>query len=306
MTSEKTNVHFRTANEKTLVAENATRDPQSRAHPDFASEDADVMLCSQDNITFKVHSIILKMSSGWFRATFSLPQTMASSTLDEPIFMSETSDVIVALLSVPYGLSQPPFDTMDFVEAVVHAAEKYDMLGVLSIVRLALNTPSLVETHPLRVYGIATRWGWHEEAKLASSHTLTIDLYHPDVLPKLKAVEPLELGRLFGLHRRRRDALRNGLDASDVFYANVLPGKCPHCQAEAVHDRWMRLKYAWTAAFESAPMDVATRNLLERPEVVSALEHKCARCSKTLYNVAGTIENLRKVLDRLPRTVEFE
>jgi len=305
MTSENTKVYLGTADAK-LASEDDKPDPQSRTHPDFSSEDADVMLCSQDNVTFRVHSIILKMSSRWFKSLFSLPQSHASSPLEEPIFMNETSDIIVALLSVPYGLALPPFDSMDFLETVAHAAEKYDMLGVLSIVRLALNTPSLVETHPIRVYGLASRWGWQEEAKLASSHTLTMDLHHPDVLPKLKVVDSIDLGRLFGLHRRRRDALRQGLDASDIFYANVLPGKCPHCQFENVHDRWQRLKYTWVGAIESAPMDVATRNLLERPEVISALEHRCTRCNKTLYNVAGTVENLRKVLDKLPRTVEFE
>lgn len=277
-------------------------------HPLFSSEDADVILCSQDKITFRVYSLVLKLSSGWFRTLFTLPQKpttpSASPSPQEPILVTESSEILSTILSMAYGYELPRFHDIKFIEALVHAAEKYDMPGALSIIRLALVFPSFLKDHPIQVYAIACRWGWQEEAQIASSHTIAMDLLSPTEIEKLRAVDPQDLTRLMLLHRKRRDQLKKGLDSQDMFYANIVPGRCSGCDAPNVHEKWHRMKYDWVTAVEHKPIDYTSRDLLERLELAEVLNATCLRCQKRLYNAEGTISNLRQILERLPTTVE--
>jgi len=220
--------------------------------------------------------------------------------------MQETSEVLAVILSMASGMPFPRINDMEFVASLVHAAEKYDMLGVLSILRLVILSPTFLDSHPIRVYAIACRWGWQEEAKVASSHTISLDLLSEEVRPDLRKVDPLDLTRLLLLHRKRRDLFKKGLDSEDLFYANVIPGSCSGCMADIIHDKWHRMKYDWVTAVEHRPIDTASRDLLERLELEDVLNSKCTRCQKKLYNAEGTISNLRQILDELPKYVEFD
>ena len=300
----------------------------ARVHPDFSDEDTDIVLCSQEGIHFRVHSIILKVTSGWFRTLFTLPQSptptlessssTAGTSSDKPptsssqrykekevIPMNESSEILEVLLSMVCGKEIPVqrLHTIDFIEDLLQVVEKYDMPGAASIVRLALSL-TLIRTHPIRVYAIACRWGWADVAKAASSHTLHMDLLGPEVMQELAHVGSAHLARLMALHRRRRDQLRRELDSTDLFYANVVPGKCTGCNTDINHARWHALKYAWVAMLEEQPVLVAEKDLLERAELWEVLESKCPRCQKSLYNAESTLHNLRSILEKLPTTVE--
>ncbi|KAI0793434.1 hypothetical protein C8Q75DRAFT_561896 [Abortiporus biennis] len=279
--------------------------PSHRIHSSFSSEDADIVLRSQDGVSFRVYSIVLKQASGWFRSLFQLPQSSQTATND-PIDIPESSDLFFILLSMISGLEIPRLDDIDLIENLVHVAEKYDMPGALSIIRFAILQPTLLATHPIRVYAIACRWGWKKEAKIASSHTIMLDLLSVSVMQDLRKVDPSDLTRLMLLHRRRRDEFRNGLDSTDIFYANLIPGRCSGCSGDIIHDKWHRLKYEWIAAIEQTPIDVASKDLLERLELEEVLNSKCTRCQKKLYNTEGTISNLREIMENLPNEVEFD
>lgn len=276
-------------------------------HPAFNDAHADMALCSREEIVFRVHSFILQLASGWFRALLSLPQCLPSykaSAAPELIHMVESERVIAGLLSIASGQALPLLDSFDFVEDLLHAAEKYDMPSVISIIRLAIVSPSLLDTHPIRVYGIACQWDWTAEAKLASTKTLEWDLLSPEAARDLAAVESPHLAGLMLLHRRRRDLLRAGLDSPTQFYANASPGKCTNCMREVPHVHWARMKHAWMAAAETAPADVASKAVLRRPELREALDAACPCCLKRLYNPEGTLAKLTALLDSLPTVVE--
>lgn len=50
-------------------------EPSLKFHPDFSSEEADVVLaCKESTLHFRVHSFTLKSTSGFFQTMFTLPQ----------------------------------------------------------------------------------------------------------------------------------------------------------------------------------------------------------------------------------------
>lgn len=178
------------------------------------------------------------------------------------------------------------------------------MPSVISIIRLAIMSPPLLDAHPIRVYGIACSWGWTAEAKLASTKTIGCDLLSPNTVKDLRTVESPYLTALMLLHRRRRDTFRAGLDSPVLFYANAPGGRCTNCQKEVVHVQWTRIKHLWSNAIEQSPAAIASRAILQHPDVHKLLEATCPNCSKKLYDPEGTVAKLNELLDRLPTIVE--
>lgn len=274
-------------------------------HHTFDDESADTILCSQDGVNFPVHSLTLKLASQWFRALFTLPQghTPAATVKAEPIRVSESSAVLADILGMISGQEVPQLHDIVHVASLLQAAEKYEMHGVMSVLRLALVSPPLLEKYPVRVYGLACHYGWMEEAKMALSKTIGLDLLSENVRPELHALDPAFLTKLMLLHRRRRDALRKQLDSS-VFYANNIPGRCTGCQTLVAHESWLRLKAAWMAAADHAPQDLVSREILQSEELFALLNTTCPSCHTPLYHGQSTMMNLRNILKELPTTVE--
>ena len=282
----------------------------AKLHAAFTDESAEIILCSADKVLFRVHSLVLQQASGWFAALLSLPQSPPAykpgptPPSPEIIHMTEPSRVIAALLSMSSGKPLPPLDTLEFIKELIHAAEKYDMPGALSILRLAISTPPFLDAYPIQVYGIACQWDWRDVAKAASAKTVGIDLFSLDAVHELGSIETPHLTRLVLLHRKRREALKAGLDSPEEFYANQLPARCSNCNREVAHVAWLQLKYAWTTAMEQCPADIATGRILQRAELHELLSSVCTWCQRKLYNTEGTITKLRNILDGLPTSVE--
>ncbi|EKM60985.1 uncharacterized protein PHACADRAFT_190117 [Phanerochaete carnosa HHB-10118-sp] len=287
--------------------------PIDKPHPSFDSPDADIVLRSSDNVSFHIHSLILTCTSGFFQTLLSLPQNppsyKRSSSPNPPeclevIHLMESAKVVEGLLSMCAGRELPQLEDFRHVEELLHAAEKYDMPGALSILRLALTSTSLLDTNPVRVYAIACQWGWKEVAREASARTLGLDLLGQPLLRDLSLIESPHLVALLLLHRRRRDILRCGINSLVDFYANNQPGRCCHCQREVAHAEWMSLKHTWLGAIEQRPADIASGAVLQDSQLHKLFSATCQHCQKKLYNPEGTILKLKQLLERLPKAVE--
>jgi hypothetical protein len=195
---------------QTMQAETDIHNP-ALFHPDFASTDGDVILGAKSgDVLFRTHSFVLKTTSGWFRTMFSLPQKCEPVTPDV-IYMDEDAHTLESLLRMACGLPILPLTSYDAVDALLYAAEKYDMPGPMSIIRILVMTPPLLN-NPLRLYAVACRFGWETEAKYASTETLTLDLHAEPHHAALKNLSSSALLELFQLHRDRREGLRTRLD----------------------------------------------------------------------------------------------
>ncbi|KAF5387574.1 hypothetical protein D9757_006580 [Collybiopsis confluens] len=62
----------------------------------------------------------------------------------------------------------------------LYLTEHWDAPGPQSILRLTITSPPFL-AHPLRLYALSTHFGWIPEAKLASKHTLGMNLYEFDI-----------------------------------------------------------------------------------------------------------------------------
>ncbi|KAL6310216.1 hypothetical protein BKA93DRAFT_953 [Sparassis latifolia] len=278
--------------------------PNGKWHPSFCSEDADIILCSNDNTLFRVHSHILKLASGWFRGMFTLPQGSPASAGPDIISLGENEDVIAGLLKMISAMESPALHSIDLVESILLAAEKYDMPGPVSIIRIALSS-SFLEASPVRLYGIAYRRGWMREAKLASSRTLTLNLCDPVVAAELSAVDSTAVVQLILLHRRRKDVLKAFLDDAANFAANRTT-VCMNCGSHVGNGQWLALKYSWVARMDYKPFGVALEATdLECEELRAVLEAQCVDCAGFLYEAATTNRNLRIAIAALPQVVEL-
>ena len=279
--------------------------PQAEYHPLFSSPDGDVILASKDGILFRVHSYTLKTTSGWFRGMYSLPQR--TSLLDQPVetlTVDEDSTTLVALLKIISGLAIPRLDSWDIIEPLLHAAEKYDMAGPMSVVRALLATPPLL-SDPLRLYAIACRYSWDDEAMMASRETLTLNLHAPEHRGTLQKLGTDALLNLFALHHERREALRRRLD-DPPFVNDVGNSSCSHCGMPVDYHTWRELKYVIIMEMDARPLGdtVVNPGLLEWPVARACWAAKCTSCERVLYDKTLTMRVIRECIDQLPTTTE--
>lgn len=150
-------------------------------HP-FTEPTADIVLCSSNNVLFRLHKIILSLASEFFRDMLSLPQPestpstsrdcSAISELDgiPVLHVSESSDVLERLFRLCYPIDDPVLETIGEVSSTLEAAMKYQMAEAFKITKRRLLT--LAPMDPLRVYAVACRFGLEEEASAAAAEVL--------------------------------------------------------------------------------------------------------------------------------------
>ncbi|PIL24761.1 hypothetical protein GSI_12647 [Ganoderma sinense ZZ0214-1] len=149
------------------------------SHP-FTYSTADIVFRSSDDVFYKLHKLVLSLASDFFNDMFELPQPMtelnpsARPTDDQehdglPVIpVSEPSSVLTPLFLLCYPLESPDPDltTITQVRAVLEAAIKYDARKAVKITRGRLR--ELMPSAPLRVYAIACRLGFEDDARDAA------------------------------------------------------------------------------------------------------------------------------------------
>ncbi|OCH86909.1 hypothetical protein OBBRIDRAFT_192562 [Obba rivulosa] len=270
-------------------------------HTSFSSPDADIVLISRDNVHFRIHSQLLRQTSGWFRTLLSLPNNAPQAGTPDALRLDEPSSVLDALLRIASAMEVPPLRPVDFCEEVLLAAEKYEMPGPASVVRVAL-TSSLLDAPPVRVYGIATRRGWVAEARAASARTLALDLFHPALRADMDKVDAPHLMALLRLHHARKQALREVLDDKKLFSSSTKgTTQCFSCGRRVDHIDWFQFKYN-LLVMATVPSDT---EILNSGDLQRVLEASCLHCNKTLYGAVTTRANLGEALKRLPTSVDL-
>ncbi|KZP02334.1 hypothetical protein FIBSPDRAFT_697264, partial [Athelia psychrophila] len=81
---------------------------------------------------------------------------------------------------------------------------------------------------PLRLYIIALRHGWEDEAQAASTHLLNVCLHDEALAPLLQQVPSAHLLKLFRLHRIRRDKFKEYIERDNRRFGIDV---CPSCRA---------------------------------------------------------------------------
>ena len=174
---------------------------------DFEAPDADVILRSSDGKELRVHRVILSLTSPIFQDMFSLPQPTEPPTQIPTIDVPESSDILKPFIQYLYPRSPPKISDLAMWEALYTAADKYDAEAVMETLRDMLISQFL-ETSPVRVYALASHWGFEEEAKIASRGTLKMDLSKGFPEEDAKLMGSIACQKLCLLHLQRRDKAR--------------------------------------------------------------------------------------------------
>lgn len=255
-------------------------------HPEFSFPDADVILRSFEGTLYRIHSYTLRTTSGLFSTMFSLPQP-------EEIPIYESDFVLERLLRLL-------------------AAEKWDTPGPIASIRSALTCPRLLTSDPLRLYVLAKHFDWNEEAKLASTHTLKLNLHDPIHAPTLARLSSKDLLPLLNLHRKRRDMFKRLIDSPERFAAgNSAVYHCSRCGVTQLDNYpWRELKFAMFAEIDRRPLGdtlgLGVGQSVELPEAKACWEAKCKKegCDGVNYDRIATLRQIRNCIALLPSTID--
>ncbi|KAH9475535.1 hypothetical protein JR316_0012650 [Psilocybe cubensis] len=293
-------------------------------HNAFSDPDADAVLRSYQGTLYRVHSYTLRTTSGLFETMFTLPQPNSrhSSDCEEPsmskinlpsvLDVYESDFVLERLLRLLTGLPLPRWNSIEEIERVLTVAEKWDTPGPISTMRYALSSHQFLQSHPLKCYMLATHFGWDAEAKLASTHTLTLNLndkIHSSVIDQMTSKDLLPL---LDLHRKRRDMFRELLNSPERFAAgNSSPYHCNRCGVTELDNyAWRAFKHAMFLEIERRPLGdtlgLASGEAAEWPESLACWQAKCPKggCGGLNYDRIATLRQIRLCISLLPTTIE--
>ena len=206
---------------------------KSSYHPLFSYPSGDVVLRSTDGTLYRLHSYTLRASSGLFDTLLSLPQpktcrpshnyhysTSGDSRLYPDILdVYETDFPMAEVLKLIYGILTPLRAPFDKIEAILALAEKWDAQGAIANLRSVFSLPQFIDQCPIRCYVLSRHYGWDYEARLASTRTLSLNLYEPIHAHSLNQLSSNDLHLLLNLHRKRRDMFRQLLNSPERFPA---------------------------------------------------------------------------------------
>ena len=179
----------------------------------FDAEDADLVLRTVDSKQFRVHRCILSVASPVFRDMFAFPQPHDSTHQLSHVDLPEMTTTLDILLRYVYPIPSPKIDDFVTLTNVLVSAEKYGAEGVISRLRAILVSPHFLDLDPLRVYAIACRWSFLEEARLASARTVYTDLVKggEECMADMKYMSGLDYHRLLVLQQARRETVQKAV-----------------------------------------------------------------------------------------------
>ncbi|KAJ7625881.1 hypothetical protein FB45DRAFT_922544 [Roridomyces roridus] len=276
--------------------------PQTQYHELFDDPTADTTLQSTSGTLFRVPSFILRRTTGYFAATLPTPADGREIPLDSP------DAPLIWVLSILCGIP-PPGPLSDFAEAeeVLDLAERWSAPAPIARVRDIVANPSF-PSDPLRLYALATRFGWTDEAQLAVRRTFTLSLYDPTHQPALRRLPAPSLLALLALHRRRRDVLDGilageggGLAPADV------SGTCPKCGLGTASSAWREYRARIFVEMDRRPLGDTVLGFAvdEWREATACWGVRCQEegCGKEIYDRELILRRLKECIDALPDTV---
>jgi hypothetical protein len=175
---------------------------------DFKAPDTDTILRSSDGKEFHVHRLILSLSSPVFQGMFALPQSADPPSPIPTVDLPEHSAVLEPFIQYLYPRSPPTITSISMWAGLYAIADKYGAEAVIEPLRDML-IPRFLETAPLRVYALASRWGFKEEAKIASRRTLAMDIMESFPREDAELMGGGACQQLYLLHFNRREAARS-------------------------------------------------------------------------------------------------
>jgi len=268
----------------------------------FDDPTADFILRSSLPATdFHVHRLLLSLSSPFFDQMLSLPQPSPKELARVPIVeVSEAPQTLQLLLQFIYPVPNPIIDDdLDTLILVLHAAIKYDVIPAIDSLRSQLGSEHYLKQSPTRIYALASRYELEEEAKLASKHTLGINILDAPLSEELRYISAFSYHRLLALHHTRAKAAQGLLRLRDDV-------KCMEC--DGTYGAFSEGPKWWLDFRRRAAEELGVR---PTTEVIFSMEFLsqsfqqvgCRKCPLSLLQSWSFLEELKRKMDELPATV---
>lgn len=262
---------------------------------DFNAPDTDIILRSSDGKEFRVHRLILSLSSSVFQGMFTLPQSTESPSPVPTVHLSDPSDILEPFIQHLYPRSSPKITDLSMWAALYTIAEKYDAEAVMESLRETL-IPRFLETSPLRVYALASRWGFKEEAKTASSRTLTMDILKNFPREDAELMGGGACQQLYLLHFNRREAARALVEYHPL---PVIP-KDSDCKCGPLNSK--RLAPALCKRVSARPW-LTVEELSEEIAWGDCPKNCGSKCRHAIKHIHTYFKSLLKAISDLPQTI---
>ena len=211
----------------------------------FSVPDGDIILRALGPPThdFRVHKLVLSLASPVFKDMFSLPQpTSGTSSVAgvEIVGVTDPPQALDIILRLIYPFTPPSFDgNLDTLTECLIVADKYNIKAAKARLHQALGRSDVADS--LRVYAIASRFGFASIVEAASSHILS-DVHLPGI-PELpddfKFVPATAYHSLVRYHASYLEAV------VEVIKQTPLKSKCYNCPgSRATAEEVFRLRLA--------------------------------------------------------------
>ena len=181
---------------------------------------ADIIIQSCDSINFRVHKLVLSLSSPFFSDMFSLPQPSESDqeVVDglPVVRLSEDAEVLKCLLTMLYPIPSMIPNSYDKTLTLLGVSQKYDMDGVQSRIRAETQSKKLpmpTGAAAFRAYAIASTGGLSPEKETLARLTLDSPMTFEYLCDELPFFEGWALRDLIRFRKRCRDNLISCFEA---------------------------------------------------------------------------------------------
>jgi len=173
---------------------------------------ADIIIQSCDSINFRVHKLVLSLSSPFFDDMFSLPQPSDQDVVNglPVVRLSEDAEVLKCLLTMVYPIPSMIPNSYNQTLMVLSASQKYDMDGVQSRICAEIrdkNLPMPTGAATFRAYANASIKGLSSEKETLARLTLDFPMTLEYLCDELPFFEGWVLCDLIRFRKRCRDNL---------------------------------------------------------------------------------------------------
>jgi len=261
---------------------------------------ADIIIQSCDFINFRVHKLLLSLSSPFFNDMFSLPQPSNQEGIDglPVVRLSEDAEVLNCLLTMLYPIPSIMPNSYDKALMLLAASQKYEMDGIQSRIRAEIQSKKLpmpTGAAIFHAYAIASIGGLSPEKETLARLTLDFPMTFEYLSDELPFFEGWVLRDLIRFRKCCRDNLISCFEksflnlhippfniwtactSSSSYYKSTMTGRSPSWLADLFQKRLTELGQTFTNPLPNAS------NI--RKEYLSALQahiesDRCVACPK--------------------------
>lgn len=227
-------------------------------------DDADIILRTPRAKGFRVHRSVLSVASPVLRALVAeAPKTPPEDEKGElpEINVEDAPEDLDLLLRLIYPITPPPkFEDLDGLSRGFTILQKYKVEGAQGLLKPVLMSSSFLSSDPVRVYALACRLGFKEEAEAVAPLAAATDFTTTIRAEDLRKMSGIDYHRLAVLSKDRFKKSK-----SDIFSFSLQCANCP----QAFYDQFRKKLAEKLAATDDGGKFYDTMECLEMCFTVS-------------------------------------